>query len=252
VPAIALPYGGPPLERRAAEWQASFVRILLLAAAAAGLVAVDKTTLDEARVSPTALAAVRAIVVEAPTVALATRPVRTDPIYRDEDWQLRPGDLEQLQKIFREEFGEKLVERGIEIVETSGPGVARLTPALVDVRLTAPLHEDATVRKTFVKSIGDLTLEATVRDSTSNEVVATIRDARRNVPISAAGDRGIRFTSTLYWSEVRHVFRSWAGATADLFPERRKSSPPGLTPDPLSGFSSPPGLTPDLLRGWGS
>ena len=208
--------------------------ILLLAAAVAGLVAVEKTTLDEARVSPTALAAVRAVIVDAPTVALATRPVRTDPIYRDEDWELRAGELEQLQKIFREEFGEKLAERGIDVVEAPAPGVARLTPKLVDVRLTAPLREDATVRKTFVKSIGDLTLEATLRDATTNEVVATIRDARRNVPISAAGDRGIRFTSTLYWSEVRHVFRSWAGATAGLFPER-SSSPPGLTPDPLRG-----------------
>ena len=210
------------------------MRILLLAAAAAGLVAVEKTTLDEARVSPAALAAVRAVIVDAPTVTLAKRPVRTDPIYRDEDWELRPSDLEQLQKIFREEFAEKLTERGIEVVDAPAAGVMRLTPALVDVRLTAPLREDATVRKTFVKSIGDLTLEATLRDSTSKEVAATIRDARRNVPISAAGDRGIRFTSTLYWSEVRHVFRSWAGATAALFPER-SSSPPGLAPDPLRG-----------------
>ena len=210
------------------------MRILLLVGAVAGLVAVEKTTLDEARVSPPALAAVRAVIVDAPTVTLAKRPVRTDPIYRDEDWQLRPSDLEQLQKIFREELGEKLAERGIDVVDAPATGVVRLTPALVDVRLTAPLREDATVRKTFVKSIGDLTLEATLRDSTSNEVVATIRDARRNVPISAAGDRGIRFTSTLYWSEVRHVFRSWAGAMAGLFPER-SSSPPELTPDPLRG-----------------
>ena len=206
--------------------------LFLLAAAATALVAVEKTTLDEARVNPTVLGGVRAVIIDAPTVTLATRPVRTDPIYRDEDWELRPSELEHLQKIFREELGEELAERGVEVVDAPAAGVIRLTPALVDVRLTAPLREDASVRKTFVKSIGDLTLEATLRDSTSNEVVGTIRDARRNVPISAAGDRGIRFTSTLYWSEVRHVFRSWARATAGLFPERRSSSPPGLRPTP--------------------
>ena len=98
----------------------------------------------------------------------------------------------------------------------------RLKPELVDVRLTAPLHEDAVVNKTFVKSIGDLTLVATFRDSASGEVVATVRDVRRNVEVAAAPLKGVRFTSTLYLSEVKRIFRRWADKTADLFPERKK------------------------------
>ena len=197
--------------------------ILLLAAfaAAAGLVAVDKTSFDEAAAKPGALAAVRRILVEPPTIAYSKQPVRSDPIYRDEDWQLRPDDLAHLQKLFVDTFREELTGRGLEVVDKPAPDVVRMTPALVDVRLTAPLHEDSSVTRTFVKSIGDLTLEATFRGAGS-ETIATVRDARRNVQISAAGDRGIRFTSTLYWSEVKHVFRSWAKATAALFPEPEK------------------------------
>ena len=197
--------------------------ILLLAAlaAATGLVAVEKTRFDEAAAKPGALAAVRRIVIEPPTVAYAKKPVRSDPIYRDEDWNLRPDDLAHLQKLFVETLREELTERGLEVVDKAGPDVVRLTPALVEVRLTAPLHEDSSVTRTFVKSIGDLTLEATFRGA-GGDTIATVRDARRNVQISAAGDRGIRFTSTLYWSEVKHVFRSWAKATAALFPEPEK------------------------------
>jgi hypothetical protein len=195
--------------------------ILAAFAAATGLVAIDETSFDEAAAKPGALAAVRRIFVAPPTIAYSKQPVRSDPIYRDEDWQLRPDDLAHLQKLFVETFREELAARGLEVVDKPAPDVARMTTALVDVRLTAPLHEDSSVTRTFVESIGDLTLEATFRGA-GPETIATVRDARRNVQISAAGNRGIRFTSTLYWSEVKHVFRSWAKATAALFPEPEK------------------------------
>ena len=192
--------------------------------AATGLVAVEKTTFDEALAKPGVLASARAVVLDPPTVAYAKNPSPIGPVYREEDWKLTDADLERLRKIFREVYRDELAEAGVTLVDAAGPGVLRITPEIVDLRLTAPLHEDPSIRKTFVRSIGDLGLAAIVRDSVSGDVVATIRDVRRNIQVSADPNRGVRFTSTLYWWEAKRVLRGWAEATAALFPAKKGRS----------------------------
>lgn len=88
--------------------------------------------------------------------------------------QLRADLAGQLRDVFSEHF----TSRGFELVDEPGPGVLRVSPALVDVNLFAPdigRNQYSTVRG---DSAGQMTLEISYEDAQTGQLLAGARDQK--------------------------------------------------------------------------
>ena len=182
-----------------------------------GLVPVQAQGLDKVALKPGAnLAGYTAVMIDAPTAAFRDRKPEQPPYQNPEDWRYRPSDLERAQKLFIERFSRSLTKAGLNITQTPGPGVLRLTPVLEDIYLNAPLREDIMVNRTYVEESGEMTLAMTLRDAASGELLGEIRDHRKNGVNAASPHRLQRFTGVRYWFDVGHDFQYWADRTRDV------------------------------------
>jgi hypothetical protein len=108
---------------------------------------------------------------------------------------------------FAEIFDEQLGKAGYSVVNETGPDVLLLRPALVNVDVTAPDTRSGVMSRTYVRSLGSMTLYLELYDSSTNTLLARIidpqsddddfvREADRNSNRIAA-ERVLRYWATL-------------------------------------------------------
>jgi hypothetical protein len=102
---------------------------------------------------------------------------------RDPSRKIRDSDLERaktaVQKDFKRIFTEELQEGGrYQVVDSGGPDVLVLRPALINIQVNAPDLMSAGRTTTFVESAGAMTLYLELWDSVSNTILARVIDGK--------------------------------------------------------------------------
>ncbi|HEX6927928.1 MAG TPA: DUF3313 family protein [Gammaproteobacteria bacterium] len=108
--------------------------------------------------------------------------------------------------MFDHSFREELTAgSAVQLVDSAGPGVLRITPVLQEVSLSAaaPLaHPGAT----YVRTVGNVTLHVVFRDAASGEQVLELHDRVRGRDIGL-----LRTASPVYnEQELTRIFEDWA------------------------------------------
>lgn len=146
--------------------------------------------------------------------------VMVDPVTvsLDENWQpvetgsrieVTAAELERtrdgIAQVFDEAFRDRLASDGVQLVDEAGPGVLRITPKLVDVRLNAPLEMRDLPTDVYVRDVGDFTLKAVFRDSASGEILLELEERE---PVRH--DLVRRASPVFTRAELGRIFDSWA------------------------------------------
>lgn len=135
------------------------------------------------------------------------------------DWRQSPqpgsrivsGDLSRIKdglaKILRDELGRELARGGYALVEAPGDGALELDVSIVDLYINAPDVPSALPVQRYTLSVGEMTLQAELRDAPTGEVIARVLDRREG------RDRGVLelTTSVDNAAAAREAARAWAG-----------------------------------------
>lgn len=129
---------------------------------------------------------------------------------RDPSRQIRDNDLDRakkaLQSDFKKIFTEELQEGGrYQVVDSGGPDVLVLRPALINIQVNAPDLMAAGRSATYVESAGAMTIYLELWDSASNTILARVVDGK--VDPSLYGQRSSSVTN---WAAADRMMRSWA------------------------------------------
>jgi hypothetical protein len=113
----------------------------------------------------------------------------------------------EFERIFKQELQEK---GGYAIVNSAGPDVLRVLPAIIDLYITAPDTQQAGRTKVYSVSPGEMTL------------VIELRDAESGAILARAADRKGRSFGPMQWTnratnitEARRILRAWAVTLRD-------------------------------------
>jgi hypothetical protein len=129
---------------------------------------------------------------------------------RDPSRQIRDSDLERaktaLQKDFRRIFTQELQKNGrYQVVDSGGPDVLVLRPALINIQVNAPDLMAAGRSAVYVESAGAMTIYLELWDSASNTILARVVDARSDPSMY-----GQRSSSVTNRAAAERMMRSWA------------------------------------------
>lgn len=146
-----------------------------------------------------------------------------------EDWEpLMPNsrlplgdkELERLRirvgDIFNERFKASLARHGVEVVDTAGEGVLRITPVLSDVVISAP-NPEAAFGSIFIRNVGHMSLRADFADAMSGESLVVLQDDVKG------RQAGLLTRATRQYNEARlaQLFEQWADIVAeDMLPRQ--------------------------------
>ena len=83
---------------------------------------------------------------------------------------------QRLADEFKKEFTERLTKKGFAVVDTAGPDVLLLRPALINVDVVAPDVNMVGRQATIVRSAGGMTLYMEMYDSATNTLIARVID----------------------------------------------------------------------------
>lgn len=121
-------------------------------------------------------------------------------------------------ELFNDTFREELAAGpGLTVVDRPGPGVARITPELLEVRLNAPVTELGRPAEVYIRSVGEVTLNATFRDAATGEPLLVLNDTMRGRDFGVL--RAANPLHTRY--ELKRIFQDWAQIIReDLFRAR--------------------------------
>jgi hypothetical protein len=120
----------------------------------------------------------------------------------DSDLERAKTDLSaQFKKIFTEE----LMRGGYEVVDTAGPDVLVLRPALVNIAVNAPDLMTPGRTATYAYSAGQMTLYLELWDSDKNMILARVVDARADQNVY-----GQRMTSVDNRAAADRILKGWA------------------------------------------
>jgi hypothetical protein len=154
----------------------------------------------------------------------AYKKVRLDPAHvaMDKNWDPNSGKIglrggmssddvqrirEELAKVFREVFAERLAKSGYPLVETGGDDVLLVQPAVIDVYINAPDTVNTTSRS-YVLNAGRMTLVMQLADSVTGQLLARVVDTKE-----ASNTRGIQIANSVTNSaEARAAIGQWADA----------------------------------------
>lgn len=135
--------------------------------------------------------------------------------------RISDGDMaritSELSEEFRKVFSEELGSAGYEIVDYTGPDVVVIRPALLNLDVTAPDVNPASMTHTIIRTAGSMTLFLELYDSSSNAIFARVMDAK-------AGSRGgfaMQANSVTNKAEADRLLRSWATELIDRLDEAR-------------------------------
>jgi len=107
---------------------------------------------------------------------------------------------------FRKVFVEELGKGGYSVVDKPGDDTLRVSPALVDVYITAPDRMEPGRVTTYTTDAGRMTLAMELRDGPTNQLLARVIDQK------AGSDTGFAqvTNSVTNSAEFRRMVRSWA------------------------------------------
>ncbi|MGH7949677.1 MAG: DUF3313 family protein [Candidatus Binataceae bacterium] len=119
--------------------------------------------------------------------------------------EIRAKLAEQFASVFRDELETK---GGYQIVDVAAPDVLVVSPAIIDLDITASGGASAGRSRTFATSAGKMTLVLEMFDSTTGEVLARAADRR------AGRDTGVMTwqNAATNKSEATRILRVWAVA----------------------------------------
>jgi len=117
---------------------------------------------------------------------------------------------------FKKVFTEQLDKKGQEVVDTVGPSVLLLRPAIINLDVTAPDTMQAGMVNNYVASAGEMTLYMELYDSATSELIGRVVDPEagqegglafnaNRVTNTAAADRILRFWADLLSSHLGSV-----------------------------------------------
>lgn len=123
---------------------------------------------------------------------------------------------------FEDVFADAFRRRGYEVVTAPGPDVLRLSPAIVDLEMNAPLPASSAARRTYAVEAGAATFGIQARDSTSGALLGFAMDRRATrstgqlTVASGAANR----------AAFEDLFRRWADIAVTGFETLKSSAPP--------------------------
>jgi hypothetical protein len=101
---------------------------------------------------------------------------------RSQSRRLNAADIaairERLAELFHETFRAELARGGYALVEEAGPDTLRVSPAIVDLFITAPADTAVGRSRTYTSQTGRMTLVVELRDSVTGELLARAVDRR--------------------------------------------------------------------------
>lgn len=171
----------------------------------------------------------------------AYRSVKLDPLQVEfaRNWDPNRGGRSQLTRLdagdltaikggladlFHEIFRAELERGGYQLVTEPGPDTLRVTPAVVDLFITAPDTMTPGRSRTYTANSGRMTLVVELRDSMTDEILARAVDTRSG---RRTGTMNItnRVTNT---ADARRAIGIWATALREALDELygRAAAPP--------------------------
>ena len=116
--------------------------------------------------------------------------------------KIRTDMVSEFRKVFVEELG----KGGYSVVDKPGDDTLRVSPALVDVYITAPDRMEAGRVRTYTTDAGHMTLVMELRDSPTNQLLARVIDQKGGTDMGFA-----QVTNSVTNSaEFRRMVRAWA------------------------------------------
>lgn len=177
-----------------------------------GLVRRPDARIDAVFVRPDAeLVAIRSVMLDPVQISFAAN---WDPNQgrRSQAGRLNADDLAaiktRLGDLFQETFRAELARGGFSVVDVAGPDTVRVSPAIINLFISAP--GDASVGRTrvYTSDSGRATLVMEIRDSVTGEVLARAVDGRNG-----------RFSGQMTWTnrqtnmaDAQHAIGIWANA----------------------------------------
>jgi hypothetical protein len=154
----------------------------------------------------------------------AYKRVRLDPVQvaMDKNWDPNSGKVglrgglssadvqrirEDLSKMFRDVFAERLSKDGYPLVDTGGDDVLLVQAALINVYVTAPDSASATTRS-YAMETGRMTLVVQLADSVTGQMLARAVDTKEG-----SNTRGLQWANSVTNSvEAQKAIGQWADA----------------------------------------
>jgi len=116
--------------------------------------------------------------------------------------KIRTDMVSEFRKVFVEELG----KGGYSVVDKPGDDTLRVSPALVDVYITAPDRMEPGRVTTYTTDAGRVTLAMELRDGPTNQLLARVIDQKSGTDMGFA-----QVTNSVTNSaEFRRMVRSWA------------------------------------------
>ena len=100
--------------------------------------------------------------------------------------RMKAGIASEFRKVFAAELQKG---DGYKVVESAGPGVLVLRPALLEVQVTAPELQLGDARRTLARSAGQMTLYLELWDSDNKTILARIMDSQEDDSMGARARR---------------------------------------------------------------
>jgi hypothetical protein len=126
------------------------------------------------------------------------------------DSRVSDADVQRMKTAIAAEFKRVFTQElqkngGYQVVDVAAPDVLLLRPALINVAVTAPDIQSASMEATIVRSAGQATLYLELWDSATKTILARVMDAKAaNEPVAEVANR---VTNTAAADEV---LRGWA------------------------------------------
>jgi hypothetical protein len=177
-----------------------------------GLVRRPDTRIDAVFVRPDAeLVAFRSVMLDPVQISFAAN---FDPNQgrRTQAGRLNADDLaaikERLAGLFHETFRAELARGGYTLVDVAGPDTLRVTPAIINLFITAPGDMTVGRSRVYTMDSGQMTVVLEMRDSVTGEVLARAVDGRNG-----------RFSGQMTWTnrqtnmaDAQNAISIWARA----------------------------------------
>jgi hypothetical protein len=110
--------------------------------------------------------------------------------------------------LFQETFRAELARGGYTLVDAAGPDTLQVTPAIVNLLITAPADASVGRSRTYTSDSGRMTLVVELRDSVTGEVLARAIDTR-----SGRGSGQLTWTNRVTnMADARQAIGIWASA----------------------------------------
>lgn len=117
---------------------------------------------------------------------------------------------------FRKEFTKVLTEKGHEVVDTVGPDVLLVRPAILNLDVAAPDTPSSAFTTTIVRSAGYMTLYMELYDSATNELLVRVADPEEDD--TGFAERANRVTNT---AAANRAIKHWADLLSDQLEESK-------------------------------